>query len=94
MPTAPFAPAGGHSNNRVRASLIVIAVAFLFLGGLFTILGGRPLVDAWRYRDAIHAEAIATATGKPMTRQSSVVRPATIKLFQKMPRYNGSRPRA
>jgi hypothetical protein len=46
----------------VRASLIVLTIAFLFLGGLFVLIGGRALLDAWHYRQAIRAEAVATTT--------------------------------
>jgi hypothetical protein len=55
----------------VRAALIVFAVVFLFLGSLFLLIGGRPLVDAWRYRQAIRAEAVVTATAlRPATETS------------------------
>ena len=56
----------------MRASLIVIAVAFLFLGGLFLVLGGRSLLDAWRYGQALHADGTATSTAlRPATATSS-----------------------
>jgi hypothetical protein len=52
----------------VRVPLIVMAVAFLFLGGLFVVLGGRSLLDAWRYRDAVQTDAVTTATAlRPAT---------------------------
>lgn len=44
----------------MQASLIVIAVTFLFVGGIFVAAGGPPLLDAWRYRHAVTIEAIAT----------------------------------
>jgi hypothetical protein len=56
----------------VRASFIVIAVACLFAGGLLLLIGGRTVVDTWRYRQAIHAEAAATGTAlRPATDATS-----------------------
>ena len=52
----------------MRAALIVIAVVFLFLGGLFVAIGGSPLLHAWRYRQAARTDAIVT---------SASLRPAT-----------------
>ena len=52
----------------MRASLIVITVACLFVGGLLLLIGGRPLLDAWQYRQAIRTEAAATGTAwRPAT---------------------------
>jgi hypothetical protein len=45
----------------MRAPLIFIAVVFLFLGGLFVAIGGRPLFDSWRYRQAATTDAIVTS---------------------------------
>jgi hypothetical protein len=54
-----------------RAPLIVLAVAFLFVGGLFFLIGGRPLLEAWRYRHAIRVEAVVTAAAlRPATETS------------------------
>ena len=44
----------------MRAALIFIAVVFLFLGGLFFAIGARPLLEAWRYRQAASTDAIVT----------------------------------
>ena len=44
----------------MRASLILIAVVFLFLGGLFVAIGGSPLLEAWRYRQAATTDATVT----------------------------------
>lgn len=52
----------------MRAPLIVFAVVFLFLGGLFVVIGGSPLLDAWRYRQAAATDAVVT---------SASLRPAT-----------------
>jgi hypothetical protein len=52
----------------MRAALSVIAVAFLFVGGLLFTIGGRSLVEAWRYRQAVRIDAIATSTAlRPAT---------------------------
>ena len=56
----------------MRAALIFIAVVFLFLGGLFVAIGGRPLFDTWRYRQAASTDAIVTtASWRPATDTSS-----------------------
>jgi hypothetical protein len=51
----------------VRASLIVIAAAFLFIGGIFVAIAGSTLLEEWRYElRGVRAEAVAT--GKALHR--------------------------
>jgi hypothetical protein len=45
----------------VRAALLVIAAAFLFIGGIFVAVGGHPLLETWRYRQAARSDAAVTA---------------------------------
>jgi hypothetical protein len=47
-------------NGDSRAALVVIAAAFLFVGGILFLIGGRSVLDAHRYRQAVRAEAVAT----------------------------------
>jgi hypothetical protein len=49
-----------HKNNG-RLALIVVAVAFLFVGGIFLFIGGGFLVEEWRYRrQAVRSDAVTT----------------------------------
>jgi hypothetical protein len=54
-------------STPVRAALIVIGVALLFIGGIFLAIAGRSLLDEWRYQErGVRVEA--TATGKTLHR--------------------------
>lgn len=53
-----FANREHHRDS--RAALVVFAAAFLFVGGIFVAIGGRALLDQWRYQRAVATEAIAT----------------------------------
>jgi hypothetical protein len=48
-------------RGRAPDRVIVIGIAFLFVGGILLAIGGRTLVREWRYKQyAVRSEAIAT----------------------------------
>ena len=54
-----------------RAPLVVIAAALLFVGGILFLIGARTLLDAYRYRQAIRTDAVATAGALRLATDSS-----------------------